>query len=91
MKFTIEPTDRLVEIDTVNENLMTSEEMRARGPVEARVWEGTTENGVPVQLLVIRVACSKDAPEVCDRLAQALRETRAPTAAVQAFPSRLVL
>lgn len=77
MKVHLQSTDKVVEL-VVN-----------GVAVPARVWEGVTENGVPLHAFVTRVA-------VLNRLDHAeferdLLEQRAPSAAAAAIPARLVL
>jgi len=77
---TIESTSRVVYIETP----------RGNGSVPARVWEGQTEEGVPVAVLVTRVAAHRDADQ--SEFQAGLSETQAPSShAVEAFPLRLVL
>lgn len=79
MKVTIESTEVFIEVATP-----------AGAPRTAgRLWVGRTEKGVPVQLLVMRVAVS-NAERQDDFLAE-LKETPAPTPAVVAFPLRMML
>jgi len=74
MKITIEPTTQVIDIG---------------GGLQARVWEGRTEDGTPVHLLITRVAVSKDEPgHVHERFARELTEQREPTVA---WPARLIL
>lgn len=76
MKITIEPSSKLVELDGVL----------------TRVWEGTTDSGVPVHCFIARVAPSieKDDPRQ-EEFAKALKEQRAPSAAITGYPARLIL
>lgn len=79
MKITIENTSRIVEVRTPG-----------GGSIEARVWEGTTESGIPVHCLIAEIAVHKDYDR--SQFERELRETRPPSsAAVQVFPLRLVL
>lgn len=56
--------------------------------VTARVWEGTTEGGVTVSALIVRIAVEQDANTVeFDDLAQCAP----PSVHVDAWPNRLVL
>ena len=74
MKLTIESTTRIIDIG---------------GGLQARLWEGRTESGVPVQVLVTRVAVANDAPsDVLERFERELAEQRAPSVA---WPARLIL
>ncbi len=78
MRMTIESTDRLVEVRV------------AGASVPARVWEGHTERGVPVAVLVTRVAAHLDSNQA--EFEKDLKETRPPsTHAIEAFPMRLIL
>lgn len=81
MIMTIESTGQIVEISS------------GQSSVEARVWEGVTESGVPVVCLVTRIAVRADAgDEVHERFREELDERAAPSpAATEAFPARLVL
>lgn len=79
MKVTIESTTRMVEVT-----------MQYSGAqMMCRVWEGVTESGVKVQMMVPRVACL--ASENQAEFEAELLETRAPMASVLAFPLRMVL
>lgn len=73
MKITIESTTKIV---------------NANG-IDCRVWEGTTERGIAVQVLVPRIAVLKDADT--SQFEAELQEQRAPTAEVSAWPLRMVL
>jgi len=76
MKVTLEPTTKLVELDGV----------------KCRIWEGTTERGVPVHAYILRVAVPDGRPlEDYEQFALDLVETRAPSSAVQAIPLRMIL
>ena len=48
MRVQLESTDKIVELKTPN------------GVVPARIWEGTTENGIACHAFVTRIAVSKD-------------------------------
>lgn len=74
MKITIEPTTKVIDIG---------------GGLQARVWEGRTESGTEVHLLITRVAVPKDAPpEVHQRFERELTEQREPSVV---WPARLIL
>ena len=75
MKVTLEPTTRIVVI--------------ADGPV-ARVWEGTTDAGVAVTCIVVRIAARRSDDNAA--LERELVEQRPPSAdSIAAWPARLVL
>ncbi len=78
MRVTIESTDRVVGVVI-------------RGvSVPARVWEGKTEKGIPVAVLVTRIAAHLEDDQA--EFEHDLKETRAPSRhAIEAFPMRLVL
>lgn len=77
MKVTLESTSKVVELET------------PQGRVPARIWEGHTESGIPVHAYVTRIA----APAAGDlqQFESELKETRAPSAAVEAIPLRMIL
>jgi hypothetical protein len=72
MKATVENTSRII---TVN-------------GIPARLWKGVTESGVEFEMLVVRVAVSKDADT-----AQFEAELRsmAPPLEESAYPNRMIL
>jgi len=76
MKITIESTSSIVEIDNAS-------------ILQCRVWEGVTERGVKVQLLVPRIAVHKD--DDVSQFQEELREMSPPTANYPAFPLRMIL
>lgn len=57
--------------------------------VPARIWEGHTEAGVACHAYITRIAVSKD--DDCADFDRDLREQKAPSAAVQAIPLRMIL
>lgn len=59
----LEPTKQIVTINS---------------PIQARVWRGTTGSGIPVQALIVRVACSTEHAVECARLALELLEQPVP-------------
>lgn len=82
MKLTIESTQQMVEVGTGDVG------NRARY-VPARVWVGTTESGIPVQVLVTRIAVANE--ERQGEFQRELAEQHAPRPEPQAFPLRMVL
>jgi len=58
-------------------------------PVYVRIWEGHTESGIPVHAYIARVAAPQDADQ--SQFQRELQECRAPSAAVDAIPLRLIL
>lgn len=73
MRITLEPTSQFAE---------------ANG-VRARVWQGTTESGVPLQALIMQVAVHKDHDQ--SQFLAELKEVDAPRPDVQVFPARFIL
>jgi peptide subunit release factor RF-3 len=74
MKITIESTTKVIDI--------------GRG-LQARLWEGRTSSGTPVEVFITRIAVSKDAPStVLEQFERELAEQRAPSVA---WPARLIL
>jgi hypothetical protein len=57
--------------------------------VPARVWEGHTERGVSVIAFVTRVAAERT--EDLAEFERDLAEQRPPSAAVEAWPARMIL
>jgi hypothetical protein len=77
LKITLESTTKIVELAT------------GRVPVHVRIWEGHTESGIPVHAYIARVAAPQDADQ--SQFQRELQECRAPSAAVDAIPLRLIL
>jgi len=77
MKITIESTDNIVTLVTDS------------GTVPARLWEGSTDNGIPVHCFVTGIAVPNDADH--SQFERELQERRAPSADVAAIPMRLIL
>jgi len=79
MKLTIESTTKVV---TVN-------------GVFARIWEGTTDGGIPVHCYITRVAVPASPTglddDVATQFARELEVCRSPSAEVAAIPARLIL
>lgn len=73
MKILVESTTKVVELNGVR----------------MRVWEGNTENGIPVHVYIARVAV--DARYDCQEFDADLSPTRTPSAVVAALPSRSIL
>jgi hypothetical protein len=80
VKITIESTDEFVEIAAED----------ATSGVPARIWQGVTEGGVKVQILVTRIAVSLDDDQ--SQFEKELRETPVPRADLpRVFPLRMIL
>ena len=78
MNIAIESTNRVIEIEGHDGTKLP-----------ARVWEGFTAGGVPVQCLMIRIAAPVEYNQ--DEFEKDLQECRPPRMAEQAFPLRMVL
>lgn len=81
MKVTIESTEQIVSFRYDQ----GTGEYQAQG----RVWVGTTESGIPVQMLVVRVAV--ESAERQEEFERELQEKPAPPPEAPAFPLRMVL
>lgn len=57
--------------------------------VPARVWEGETESGIKVHAFIPRVAVDKN--DDASEFEKELQECAAPSAEVEAIPTRLIL
>lgn len=57
--------------------------------VPARIWEGVTEGGVRCVAFITRIAVRNEADSA--KFERDLKECAAPSAAMQAFPSRMIL
>lgn len=79
MKITIESTTKIV---------LVKPAAFTQG-MECRVWEGETEKGVKVQCLIPRIAVKLG--EDTSQFEKELKEQRAPSAEVAAFPMRMIL
>ncbi len=80
MKISIESTGKIVTL------------ANGSTPMPARIWEGQTENGVPIICCITRIAVGKDAKKETLRLFESeLQEHRPPSAEAEAFPLRMIL
>jgi hypothetical protein len=77
MKVTLESTDKIIELATPH------------GTVPARIWEGKTASGIEVHAYITRIAAGEG--QDLAEFDRELRETRKPSAYVQAIPLRLIL
>ena len=79
MKISIEATTRIVLVKTCE----------ADEGIKCRLWEGETEHGVKVEVLIPRIAAKvgQDLSQFEDEL----QECRPPSADSQCFPLRLIL
>jgi hypothetical protein len=78
VKVTLESTTKIVELET------------AVGRVNARVWEGTTDSGIPVHAFVTRIAVQKDLD--ASQFERELQECRPPSRVIdETYPARMVL
>lgn len=77
MKVTLENTDKVV--------LLTLGDVT----VPARIWEGTTANGIACHAYITRIAVHDD--DDATEFERDLKAQRKPTPAVAAIPTRLIL
>jgi hypothetical protein len=75
VKITIENTDKIVDLNGV----------------PARIWEGTTESGVPVTCFVTRIVPRTHDEAVNAQFAAELREEKTPTLYAQGIPLRMLI
>ena len=66
----------------------TTKVVEASG-IKCRVWEGVTERGIKVEVLIPRVAALAD--QDLSQFEAELLECKAPSAEAQAFPLRMIL
>ena len=57
--------------------------------MEARVWEGESESGIPIQAFIVRVSTPEDAD--ASQFEAELKECRKPSPDVAALPLSLIL
>lgn len=84
MRITIENTDKIVHL------------VIAGCGVPARVWQGETEEGIPVQVFITRIApeiheTNPHIVELTSRFEKDLMRCAAPRATVEAIPLRLII
>ena len=77
MTITIHSTSKIVELQ------------KDGGTVPARVWEGVTQSGIKVSVLVTRIAAHQDAD--LTQFERELQEQRRPSAEINCWPLRLIL
>ncbi len=81
MKLIIESTTKVVQLVTVD-----------GGHVQARIWEGKTDSGIPVHCFITRVAVANDEGLDHSQFERELAEQRQPSAKVDAaIPMRMIL
>lgn len=86
MKITIESTTKIV----------TLEDRFSRASLQARVWQGQTESGIPVQVFITRIApdIPMDHPDIDKLTAEfehdLLRQSD-PSLTVGALPLRMII
>lgn len=80
MEIRLESTDKVVTLET------------ATGQVPARVWQGHTAAGTPVQAFITRIApeVPPDDPRTAE-FARELQEHAAPRSTIQSIPLRMIL
>ncbi len=75
MTITISPTAKIVQINDV----------------PARVWQGHTNDNVPVTAFITRISPDSDQESDQNAFREALQETVSPTSRVQSIPLHLIL
>jgi hypothetical protein len=76
MKIELEPTMQIVHLN---------------GTTAARVWIGTTEHGIAIQAVIVRIAVPSGDADECKRLSDLLIETPRPKAEPAAFADRFIV
>lgn len=89
MKITIESTSKIVEVEFLGDR-------GERHLIEARIWQGETDSGIPVQCFVTRIAPEIDRShpridELTAEFERELLETVDPRPSVRAIPLRLMI
>jgi hypothetical protein len=82
MKITVESTSKLVQFEI------------GGTMVPARIWEGFTEDGIPVHCYITRICPTIPEPlpeAIAANFAKDLSECVPPSAAVRAIPLRMIL
>jgi len=77
MKVTLESTTRLIDLQTPS------------GVVPARLWEGTTDSGIPVTAYITRIQVAADEDQT--QFAAELQACRPPTLQGAIIPLRFIL
>ncbi len=76
MKISLESTTKIVSLNNI----------------DARVWEGETDSGIPVHCYIIRIAVKEGRPAPdYEQFERELKEQRKPSADVEAIPLRMIL
>lgn len=60
--------------------------------VPARIWEGVTDSGIKCHAYITRIAIdANEPPEAVAEFETELQEQRAPSAAIQSIPLKMIL
>jgi hypothetical protein len=80
MKITLESTERIVQLKSTTHG----------GTVPGRVWQGTTESGIPVAVVITSLAVERTQDQ--SEFQAQFQEHAAPQGyAVEAFPLRFII
>ncbi len=86
MKLIIESTTKVVRLVIADGGIGDG------GFIDARIWEGQTDTGIPVHCFITRVAVSTDEGLDHSQFERELAEQRQPSAKVDAaIPMRMIL
>lgn len=82
MRVTLESTTKIVTLETIG-----------GATIPGRIWEGTTDTGIPVVAIITRIAAeTAEDPERLELFRRELEKCRPPTPALEGvFPLRMVL
>lgn len=58
--------------------------------VPARIWEGKTDSGIKVHCFITRVAVDHDEKNI-DQFQKELRQQKAPSTDIEAYPASMIL
>jgi hypothetical protein len=83
MRATLESTSKIVKLQ------IETEPGKGHATMPARIWEGTTESGIPFHAYIVRVAVDPKADN--SQFERELQQTRAPSPTVAEIPLRLIL
>lgn len=75
MKITVTNTDKIVNLNGV----------------PARVWEGESEQGVPVYCFITRIAIQGNVKEHIEQFEAELKQVAEPSAEAQSFPTKMII
>ena len=89
MKITLHSTSKVLEL--VPEGYIAGPRSNP-APIKARLWEGTTDSGIPVHCFIVRIAHDESVPaDQQQQFERELKSVEAPTVTPKAYDMRLFL